>query len=249
MKPIKHLGQNFLTSSQYINQIVEVTNIQSKDTVLEIGPGLGALTQKIIQKNSDTKITLVEFDPRMVEHLKQTFGHIKNLTIIHENILDYLQNQPIHTKVVGSLPYYITSPILHKIIYLKNKPQTVSLLVQKEVAQKISSIEPKNSYLSVFTQTFFDVEYVSTVDKKYFDPVPKVDGGIIKLQAKQSLVEYDDIYKYEKFLHHGFLNPRKMINKAFSKELLEQAEIESTFRPQDVSLDQWVRLFGFRVMS
>lgn len=251
LSPKKELGQNFLKNEFAIDLMVKSLDLSErekseseKETVIEIGPGMGAVTTRLLEEKV-SKIYAIEFDERMVSFLKNTFQKEKALEIIHTNVLDWLPKFETdgNFKIVGSLPYYITSPILHRIVYMQKRPRVCVLLVQKEVAQKLCEKAPKASYLSTFIQTFFEVDFIQKVQKEDFEPIPKVDGGIIKLTRKEITLDYERIEKYEKFLHHAFRHPRKMLNKTFSTQILKEVGIEPTARPQSVSKRTWLELF------
>lgn len=247
-KPKKELGQNFLTDSQITKGMLEALELAEGDEVIEIGPGLGALTIEIAKHllTQQSKLVAVEIDNRFVEKLRSMFLDNFNVTIVEEDILEFL---PIYTtianfKIIGSLPYYITSPILHEIIYMKDLPEIAVLLVQKEVADRIANTPPDSTYLSSFVQTFFEVEKIANVDKSKFSPEPKVHGGVLKLtKREEQLILKDEIEKYEGFLHKGYSNPRKMLNKAFTLEELNKAGIEGNLRAQNMSPKRWVEAF------
>ena len=247
--PIKELGQNFLTDSESAFKMVNALDLLQDDVVVEIGPGLGVLTQELANKLMSPKahIYAVEIDNRFVDKLSNMFLTNDTVEIVEANVLDWLSTfkhpDTRSLKVLGSLPYYITSPILHKIIEMPVQPALCVLLVQKEVAQRICNKAPDATYLSVFTQTFFDVTYLGKVDKSKFSPAPSVDGGIIKLQKKTSSITSEQLRKYSGFLHKGFSNPRKMLNKVFTKEELAKVNINSSLRAQDIEVDKWVELF------
>lgn len=241
--PIKKLGQNFLISSKPVNDMVGSLDLTSEDVVVEIGPGLGVLTAKI--SDSGALIYAVEIDERFVSKLENMFLNNLRVKIVHSDVLEWLPTFETDEefKILGSLPYYITSPILHTIVKMRKRPSACVLLTQNEVAKKISSKPPEASYLSTFVQTFFEVEYMKKVSRKVFRPIPKVDGGIVRLRKKESLINFDQIEKYEDFLHRGFSNPRKMLNKVFKKEMLESVSLDNKLRPQNVSVEKWVELF------
>lgn len=271
----KKLGQHLLTDSSVISNMVSALELQSNDTIIEIGPGLGAVTSKLVKTLSaeplvgQAQLFAVEFDARLIGPLKETFEPQSSnnsptnsstrpvVHVIHANILDWLPqfNLVDHRdpkildsgstlKIIGSLPYYITSPILHTIIKMRFQPEICVLLVQKEVAQKIAAQAPDASYLSVFIQTFFDIEFLQKVDKTKFIPPPKVDGAILKLTSKQSpLIDVSAINKYERFLHRGFASPRKMLNKVLTKEELTKTGISGNLRPQNLDVATWVEIF------
>lgn len=244
-EPIKKLGQNFLKDKLIIRKMVGALGIKPEDTVIEIGPGLGAITEVLLSDvNPQTTIYAVEIDNRFINKLRDMFSKYPNLRVIEANILDWLPNfdsQGKPFKIIGSLPYYITSPVIHEIIKMKKQPEIAVLIVQKEVAEKIKAKAPDSSYLSVFTQTFFDIEYLGLVEKSRFTPLPEVDGEIIRLIRKSAGEK--DIRKYEGFLHKAFAHPRKMLNKIFSKEELAETGINGKKRAQDYSAEEWLRFF------
>jgi len=254
IKAKKELGQNFLKDEFALDTMVQELYASGEipEVTVEIGPGLGALTSCLLRAGSSL-LKAVEFDPRMVTYLEQKF--VKEIEsgkfeIIYANFLDWYPAFtlsdfcPDRFSVVGSLPYYITSPIIHKLIHGKTLPEVAVLLIQKEVAEKITSAKPDSSYLSVFVQTFFDVSYVITVDKKSFDPVPKVDGGVVRLSKRKNLqIEGTEIIRYEGFLHRCFASPRKMLNKVFTKTELEILNIDPTLRPQNFDAQDYIKIF------
>jgi 16S rRNA (adenine1518-N6/adenine1519-N6)-dimethyltransferase len=246
-EPIKELGQNFLTDTRIAENMVYAVELSQDEDVIEIGPGHGILTEVLTQKLEGTgsRIFAVEIDERLCKKLEDMFLEYENTNIICANILDYLPAfKPEKSfKILGSLPYYITSPILHKIIKMKTLPEVCVLLVQEEVAGKVKSKAPDSSYISSFVQTFFDVSYLGKVEAKKFNPVPEVDGGIIKLTKKSVSVSLNFIEKYEGFLHKAFSHPRKMLNKAFSKEELEKGNINPNLRAQNLDAAEWLKFF------
>ncbi len=248
--PIKELGQNFLADNTVIEQMVRSLEIAENDEIIEIGPGLGAVTEFIARETFSTnfKLYAVEIDQRFILKLEDMYSTKLHIQVVNDDILNFLPKfQPTtpnaNVKVIGSLPFYITSPIIHAIIKMHSLPKTVVLLVQKEVAQKIVSKEPDNCYLSVFVQTFYNAQYVCDVPATSFKPAPTVDGAIIKFAANQTTMTPDLIEKYEGFLHKGFSNPRKMLNKAFSLQQLWDAEIDPALRAQAISTQKWLEFF------
>ena len=228
--------------------MVEGLNIESGDIIVEIGAGLGTVTRELANKCIDTSIKLyaVEVDQRFIPKLENMFLDNFNVHIIPADILEWLPTfKPAGVfKIVGSLPYYITSPIIHKILEMEERALTVVILIQKEVAERIAAKAPDSTYLSVVTQTFYDVVYLETIDKTLFDPVPQVDGGIIKLVKKELGVQSNiNIKKYQGFLHKGFSNPRKMLNKVFTQEELGLIGISGSLRPQDLDAEKWLEAF------
>lgn len=237
-------GQNFLICEDIVWELVDSAKLEANDVVLEIGPGKGVVTEKLLEKAS--KVYAVEIDQNLIPQLEKRFA--KNLEIINNDALLYLKSfkflENNVNKVVSSLPYQITSPLLHLLVSLKNKITFTSLLIQKEVAQKILEEAPDANYLSVFLGTFFEINIVSFVEKECFNPVPEVDGAIITFKTKkESLIKDENIERYSKFLHHGFREQRKMLNKRFEKKLLETCGIDSMRRAETLTIEEWVKLF------
>jgi 16S rRNA (adenine1518-N6/adenine1519-N6)-dimethyltransferase len=246
-EPVKSLGQNFLMDKSISRDMVSALDIKDGDEIIEIGPGHGALTDLLAEKIRGTKSTLfpVEIDARFYEKLLGMYVLDENVKLVNEDILGYLPKfSPTREfKIIGSLPYYITSPIIHRVIYMKTRPQTCVFLIQKEVAEKIKNKAPDSSYMSCFVQTFFDVSYVGKVPKNRFKPEPKVDGGIIKLTRREGPFNHVFIKMYEGFLHKAFANPRKMLNKMFTREELAKGNIDYKLRAQNLSADDWLKFY------
>ena len=252
MRPKKELGQNFLQNQEVVESLINTSEPKSGDIYLEIGPGKGAITSVLASRVS--RIIAVELDVTLAERLKKSFAQSNNLRIIQADILHYLDlrhHDSKSNKVIGSIPYQITSPLLHALARLSidRKTDSITLLIQKEVAQKICAQPPKASYLSTFVQTYFDVSYIKTVPKEDFFPVPKVDGAIVKLvpklqpgglEQKSGVVEVE---KWSAFLHQGFKHPRKMLNKSFDEKILKEVGVNPGQRSQELSLDTWLKLY------
>lgn len=247
-KPKKALGQNFLTDKTVALEMVEALGIKDGDEIIEIGPGKGLLTEILFEKSKSFKVKIgaVEIDGELYEKLKDRFSKESSMEILHDDILQFLPkfSSDKEIKIIGSIPYYITSPIIHQIIKMENRPKTVVLLMQKEVAEKIKSTPPDSSYMSSFVQTFFDIKYLGKVPSKKFYPEPQVDGGIVKMTAKDADFTSEAIKKYEGFLHRAYSNPRKMLNKIFKKEELERGTIDGNLRAQNLGAKEWLAFFN-----
>lgn len=228
--------------------MVTALDAQSGETIVEIGAGLGVVTTQLVETYGTRNIHIkaVEVDPRFIDKLKNMFKHQDNLEVIETNILDLLPEFSEKAKIIGSLPYYITSPILHKILAMPERPQTCVLLVQKEVAEKILSTAPDSVYLSVLMQTFFEVESLGVVDRSEFSPTPEVDGSIIKLTRRESTTDIN-ARRYEGFLKKVFANPRKMLNKTFKEDELNRAQLDGNMRPQNYDWEKWSKAFRILV--
>lgn len=246
-EPIKSLGQNFLIKSSIVEQMVDALWLSTGDDIIEIGPGHGVLTEELARRTtgSDVKVYAVEIDERFARKLYTMYVDEPNIEVIQADILKWLPNFESNrrVKVFGSLPYYITSPILHSVVKMKTTPDSAVFIIQKEVAEKVCSKVPDSNYLSVFVQTFFNAEYLFEVPKEEFKPSPKVDGAVFKLTTKNVEMDLATKERYEGFLHRGFSHPRKMLNKPFSREELDKAGIDPKLRPQNLSAEEWLRFY------
>ncbi|EKD96545.1 MAG: Ribosomal RNA small subunit methyltransferase A [uncultured bacterium] len=246
-EPIKSLGQNFLLKSSIVTSMVDALDIENSEDIIEIGPGHGVLTEALFHRitDRDIKVYSVEVDERFAKKLLGMFSLEPTIEIIHDDILKWLPTftSERRVKVFGSLPYYITSPILHSVIKMNVMPEKVVFLIQKEVAEKVCSKVPDASYLSTFVQTFYNAERLFDVSKNEFTPAPKVDGSVIKLTRKDIKMDLSTIERYEGFLHKAFSHPRKMLNKPFTKEELSKGGIDPKLRAQNLSPEEWLAFY------
>jgi len=240
IKPIKDLGQNFLRNEKTISKFVEEIDTQKGDLVYEIGPGEGVLTKKILNNKNEFNLISIDIDERSILELSKIQD--ERFKLVHKDILKFIPEiNEINYKIVGAIPYNITSPIIHKIIEKSNLPKMIVLIVQDEVAKKIIR-ENKNSYFSFLIGYFYEMEYVQKISRDDFFPVPRVDSGLIKFKIKNEFDEINRI-KYSNFLHKVFRSPRKKINKVFDKNILDNAGISSDLRPEDLNLEQIIKLY------
>lgn len=258
IKPIKQLGQNFLIDKQIIKKVIRTANLQSRDIVLEIGPGTGALTQEIAK--TAKRVIAVEKDPNMCEILKQSLKDFKNVKIVNQDILKvnlaYLNKLSLlskNYKLIASLPFYIATPVIRKFLESKNPPKEMILIIQKEVAQRICAKPPEMSILTVSVQFYADVKIISYISKKSFRPSPKVDSAIITIIPKRKYKNVD-LGLFFKIVKAGFAHPRKQLlnnlanelklNKQKISDLLLKNKIKSFQRAEALSIKDWVNLFN-----
>jgi len=245
--PSKRLGQNFLVSQKVLKRIIETVHLEPDDTVLEIGPGTGILTQELAKKVE--KVIAVEKDPKMVEILKETLKDFKNVEIIQKDIR-YLKPTISNYKVVGNLPFYLTSPVIRQFLELSPQPKEMVLIVQKEVGQRICSKPPKMNLLATAVQFYADAKIVFYVSKKSFWPQPKVDAAVIKIIPRTPST--GDTETFFKIVKAGFSQPRKQLINNLSKGLkisrekiktwLLKNRIPPTQRAERLNLDDWLNL-------
>ena len=249
-----YLGQNFLINKIKIKEIVDVLELKAGDVVIEIGPGHGELTEELRLRNEKFKIIGIEKDKNLIKELKEKFSSDKNLEIIEGNILKILPNlirnlklKAISYKLIGNIPYYITGHLLRIIGELENKPELIVLTVQKEVAERICVKPPKMNLLAASVQFWAKPEIVGYIPKKDFNPVPDVDGAIIRLTTYDRRLTTNETEKYYKLIKILFKQPRKTIinnliygfqnlTKAEIIERLIKLKINPEARPQDLDV-------------
>ena len=253
LKPNKRLGQNFLVNTKALEQIIKAADLKPEDTVLEIGPGLGVLTRELAKRVK--KVVAVEKDQKMVAVLKETLKDFKNVEVIQDDILK-ISNFYFLTsnfKVVANLPYYIVAPVIRKFLEMfEVRPQSMVLMVQKEVGQRICAKPPGMSLLAVSVQTYADARIISYVSKNSFWPQPKVDAAIIKIipSVKPRLTEKSDLFF--RIVKAGFSQPRKQLANNFSKQLKVDREktqawllkngIQPVQRAETLTVENWLNL-------
>ena len=249
--PKKSLGQHWLKDPEILADIAEAAELTSDDVVLEIGPGLGTLTSRLLARANS--VTAVEFDADLARKLPGQFPG-KKLTVINQDILQFDLNQlPKNYKVVANVPYYITSKIVEKLMTAENKPSIAVLLVQKEVAERIAAGAGNMSVLSVSVQIFAEAELDIEVPRQFFTPPPKVDSQVVVLRTRNNpLITPEDQRDFFRIVKSGFSAKRKKlrsslsgglgIDKGVAEELLKNAGISPDARAEDLAIEDWKRL-------
>jgi len=244
LKPKKQLGQNFLVDQQIVYLLVDSANIKKDETIVEPGSGTGVVTEELISTGAN--IVGVEIDNDLIPMLKNKFKNSLNFHLetgsVLESSFESLSNGDNY-KVVGAIPYQISSPLIHKILFEKVKPSVVCIILQKEVAEKIVGGERKGSYMSSMVGLFYDSKIIKFIKPEAFFPAPKVDSAILLLTLKNDLPDID-LKKFKGFLHKAFANRRKMLNKTFNTQQLDQSGIADTARPQELSLTNFIKLYN-----
>ncbi|MEK7176979.1 MAG: 16S rRNA (adenine(1518)-N(6)/adenine(1519)-N(6))-dimethyltransferase RsmA [Patescibacteria group bacterium] len=253
MKTKKSLGQHFLKSEKALKSIVEAGKIESTDCILEIGPGTGALTGKLLQTGAT--VVAVEKDDELSLFLKEIYKkEIENgkFEIINEDILEFnLSNLEKGYKLIANIPYNITGLIFKKFLESEFQPSLMVLLVQKEVAERIVARNGKESILSVSVKAYGEPRFVEKVLAGSFSPVPKVDSAIIAIEdiSKKFFDNFSEKDFFE-MLHAGFKSKRKKLSSNLST-LFKKEKILETFntlgldeniRAEDVSLENWKKI-------
>lgn len=269
-KAKKSLGQNFLKSGAVLKQIVAAGEVTAGDTVLEIGPGKGALTEKLLEKSG--RVIAVEKDQDLIPVLEEKFSayiDAGRLVLVHGDILelDMAVSKTVFDmfvggyKIIANIPYNITGAIIRKFLTSENQPQMMVLLVQKEVAERIVARDPrhggaggKGSLLSISVKVYGEPKYITKVPARYFSPAPKVDSAVIKISniSRKFFTDNNiDEGDFWELARAGFAHKRKVLAGNLKTwngargwaTLLEQSGIDRKARAEDLSLDNWRDLY------
>lgn len=247
----KSLGQHWLRDGDCLEAMVQAADIGPADTVLEIGPGPGTLTEKLVAVARE--VIAVELDEKLAQELAVRVP-ADNLRIVQSDILQFdLTQLPTGYKVVANIPYYLTSNLIRTLSTSTNPPERAAILIQKEVAERVAAQPGSMSLLSVTAQFYWQVSLGRVVEAELFTPPPKVDSQILQLQHRATPL-FDDIAPKDLFriARAGFAERRKTLLNSLSsglhldkqvvKDTLQQANIDENRRAQTLSLDDWHRL-------
>ena len=252
MRAKKSLGQNFLQDSSVVERIIDALDPGPDDTVIEIGPGQGALTTRLLE--STGKVIAIEFDRDLIAPLRVQVHNATNLSIINEDALsanfgEMLDaNDPVRTKLVANLPYNISTPILQRLFDQRQLFSTIVLMFQREVVERITA-QPGNSdrgFLSVLVENAFETEHLFDVPPTAFRPVPKVSSAAVRLTPKSSTVENETLFR--ELLSRAFAQKRKTLlnnlkaNLDNAQAVLNDVGIDGTRRAETLTLDEWAKL-------
>ena len=268
MEKKKSLGQHFLYSKHYLAKIADAAELAAGDLVLEVGPGDGTLTCELLAHG--TNVIAIEKDHRLIPLLRQTFAKeiaSGKLRVVEGDILHFDISKCFPTvesresyKVVANIPYYITGAILEKFLSARHQPSSMTLLVQKEVAERItghpstSSGSPKESILSLSVKVYGDPAYVCTVPRGAFAPPPDVDSAVLVIKniSRRHFSTEKQEERFFALLHAGFAHKRKLLARnlepLLGKEyphILENVGVSANARAEDLPLEQWLKLITY----
>lgn len=238
----KSLGQNFLKSSKAISDIVSAGRLSDKDVVLEIGPGKGALTEKLLETGA--KVVAVEADRELIPILQEKFAseiESGQMILVNEDILNFNPKNyallTTHYKLISNIPYYITGAIIRKFLETDIQPELMVLLVQKEVAERIVARDGKESILSMSVKAYGKPKYITKVSARYFTPEPKVDSAVILIDniSKENFkkLKESDFFTVVKT---AFGQKRKTLAKNLGEIVENKEELVKILAKLDVSL-------------
>lgn len=255
LRPRKSLSQNFLTDPAALDAIVEAADLEPGDNVVEVGPGLGVLTRRLLAAGAS--VLAVELDPRLADYLRRELAEVERFELIEADALalhprEMFPGQPF--KLVANIPYHITSPLLHAFLEGERPPDLTVLLVQAEVAERVAAPPGQMSYLSVFVQNVTAAEVVARVPADAFEPAPEVDSAVLRLRRRDRPAVppgegRDTLYRV---VQAGFRQRRKQVHNGLTRELpVDREAVEAALaicgvvpdrRPQTLSVDEWACL-------
>lgn len=251
--PLDSLSQNFFIDRPLLDKMLTKAGIEARDTIVEIGPGLGSLTQALLER--DCPVIAFEIDRTLAQILPEVLGNPDNLIVHHQDIMearDQIAEVPAPYKVVANIPYHITGGIIRVLLTQANRPESITLLIQQEVARKLTSDSSTYSLQRLSVEIYAYPQYLLTVPKGCFYPRPKVDSAVIQL-TPHTLFDHVDKEAVVQFAKSAFQYKRKQArstllkHSGFSEEALNQAfdtlDLPRDVRPEQISLGQWVELY------
>ena len=255
LRPRKSLSQNFLTDPEALDAIVSAAELVPGDRVVEIGPGLGVLSRRLLAAGAS--VLAVELDPRLAEYLRRELSGVDRFELIEADALTIHPRECFpgeSFKLVANIPYHITSPLLHTFLEGERPPDLTVLLVQLEVAERVAAPPGRMSYLSAFVQNVAEAEVVARVPAAAFEPEPKVDSAVLRLRRRADPVVPVGAGRepFYRVVQAGFRQRRKQVHNGLTRELPVDREIVERAlaacgvtpdrRPQTLSVDEWACL-------
>jgi len=252
LRPKKSLGQNFLIDENVARKIVAALEIAPSDAVLEIGPGRGVLTKYLIE--SAEKVLAVEIDRELSAQLQEKFGSARNLRLINEDVLKLDLTSALDLgrmwKVIGNVPYHITSQIFFKLFEHREKISSAVFMIQREVADRIAAAPNCKDYgiLAVFCQFYAEVEKLFHVSRHVFVPKPDVTSAVVRLKMRQNLPLAGDALKiFTELVKRGFAQRRKMLRNSLKNAVdfpadWDQIDFNFERRPEQLRVEEFVEL-------
>ena len=255
-RPRKSLGQHFLTDGRILNRIVAAAGLTPEDLVVEVGPGHGALTRRLVEKAG--QVLAIEMDEVLAAELPPRLGNPPNLTTVQADArtVDFLPliGPDPRYRVVANLPYYAANPIIRRFLESKPRPELMVVMVQQEVAQSMLAKPGKMSILSVATQFYAVPRLVCNVPPRAFRPPPNVTSSVVRLDLRPSpALEVAGPQAFFALVRAGFAAPRKQFRNSLSQglgvppadvgALLEDIELDGRRRPETLSMEEWGRVY------
>lgn len=258
LKANKKLGQNFLISEEIVESIIEMANVNKDDTIIEIGPGLGTLTAKLAENSKE--VFAIELDNNMITVLSERFSLYDNVNIIHGDVLKTDLNSIINgknnIKVVANLPYYITTPIIMKLLEENLKIDQITVMVQKEVGERFTASPNGKEYgaITVSINYYTEPSIVIDVPRENFNPIPDVDSCVVNLKIKKTKINLKDEKMFFKVIKAAFAQRRKNIGNSLTgvgktkqeiKEMLDNLGFDTNLRAENLSIDSYAKIADY----
>lgn len=256
LKANKKFGQNFLINEEIINKIIEKADVTQNDVVIEIGPGLGSLTAKLLENAK--KVIAIELDSNMVKILNERFCLYNNFELIENDVLKVDLQSIVEkyesVKVVANLPYYITTPIIMKLLEEKLKLKSITVMVQKEVGERFCAEPNSKEYgaITISVNYYTVPQIVINVPKENFEPVPEVDSCVIRLDIRENPpIKLKSEKEFFRLVKAGFSQRRKTINNSLAsmgrtkeeiKEALEKLGIDQKLRAENLKMEDFAEI-------
>lgn len=245
----KKFGQHFLFDKNILNKIVDCSGVTDEDMVIEIGPGLGTLTDILAGRAHE--VIAIEFDRKLIRRLKENTASALNVTIIAADALKFdYSTVPQKFRVIANIPYYITTPLLFRLLEFRKRIISMTLLLQKEVAKRIVASPGNKEYgvLSITMQLFTQPDLKFTVSKRAFSPPPDVDSAVVHFTVSPvPLFDIHNVPLFTDIVKTAFSQRRKTIMNSLRKfqgigDALEKADIDTKVRPEKMSIEDFARL-------
>ena len=251
------MGQHFLADSRVLSRIVAAAGVTPRDLVIEIGPGPGALTRRLL--DTGAQIVAVELDPRLAALLPGRLGNPPNLTVVEGDArkvdLTTLVTPDAAYKVVGNLPYYAANPIIRRFLEAARQPRLMVVTLQEEVARTMTAAPGKMGFLSVAIQYYAVSTLVRTVPPRAFRPPPKVTSAVVRLDVRpKPAVDVSDETAFFALVRAGFSAPRKQLRNSLAHglgaptvdvgRLLDGLDLDGSRRPATLSMEEWASVYG-----
>ncbi len=245
----KHLGQNFLYDPSILNRIIEASGVTADDTVVEIGPGPGRLTRLLSEKAR--AVIAIELDQKLYERLGADLAELTNIELVHGDALKFNYEEIGPFKVVANIPYYITTPIIFRLLDARKSLKSMTLTIQKEVAERIVALPGKKDYgvLSIMIQYYARPELRFVIPKEAFRPVPKVDSAVIHMEMCEiPPVQVLDEKIFFRLVRTAFSQRRKTLSNSLKglaedpKNVLTAAGIDPRRRPETLNMQEFAKL-------
>lgn len=253
----QRLGQHFLQDTSVVAAIIDAADLNSNDTVVEVGPGRGALTGDLV--NQAGRVLLLEYDSDLAERLAAKYESTENVRVLNADAREFGSDldpwlRESDYKVVGNLPYYAANPIVRNFLESTRQPSSMIVMVQREVGRDMAAKPGDMSLLSVAVQVYAAAEHVIDVPPECFSPPPKVHSTVLKLTpGARPMVHWESADDFFSLVRKGFKSPRKQLHNSLSdglfisledaRSLVEETGFETTRRPATLSIADWQTLY------